>query len=222
MPLNNMSSEIMFMSILDSGRCDSLSSFGIHNIIFVHYEHSMPHRRHRRARCKCCSYGSKPEFSNDPVDSHLSGRCLAPDSVARPPGDLTPGVPDHMRQRRLGNPAVVAPRTPTSSVSEDNLATSPDTGYGLGDDAVPLRDPHGSGAHLAHRAEKEEDERPMDPRAASVNALPPLQIRVGSMKEHVHNVRHAAHRLAIDLEEIERRVDWFESLEGATAVGLCV
>ncbi|ETI35462.1 hypothetical protein F443_18199 [Phytophthora nicotianae P1569] len=97
-----------------------------------------------------------------------SGKRVAPaDSVVRPTGGSSPSDPDHKRQQRQGSPAAVAPRTPTSSVNEGNLATSQYTGYDPGVDAAPSGAPHGSGTPLARRAEHEDDEQPLDSRAAS-------------------------------------------------------
>ncbi|ETP20382.1 hypothetical protein F441_05880 [Phytophthora nicotianae CJ01A1] len=97
-----------------------------------------------------------------------SGKRVAPaDSVVRPTGGSSPSDPDHKRQQRQGSPAAVAPRTPTSSVNEGNLATSQCTGYDPGVDAAPSGAPHGSGTPLARRAEHEDDEQPLDSRAAS-------------------------------------------------------
>ncbi|ETO63955.1 hypothetical protein F444_18416 [Phytophthora nicotianae P1976] len=97
-----------------------------------------------------------------------SGKRVAPaDSVVRPTGGSSPSDPDHKRQQRQGSPAAVAPRTPTSSVNEGNLATSQCTGCAPGVDAAPSGAPHGSGTPLARRAEHDDDEQPLDSRAAS-------------------------------------------------------
>ncbi|KAG3094428.1 hypothetical protein PC121_g3048 [Phytophthora cactorum] len=131
------------------------------------------------------------------------------DAVARCGGALVTDVPGHKRQKRLGNPAGGEPRTPTSSVNEGNLVTSQDIGYNPNDDVVPQGVPRDSGAHHARRAEPAEDEPRLDPRAASHHDVIVLDQRVRSLSTFVHDASHA--RLAEDLEEMHRRVDWFEA-----------
>ncbi|OWZ17859.1 LOW QUALITY PROTEIN: hypothetical protein PHMEG_0008145 [Phytophthora megakarya] len=150
--------------------------------------------------------GQSLSSAHDLSSPHSSGP--AGDSVARPRGAPTSGAPDHKRLRREGSPAGVAPRTPTRCASEGSLATLSGTGYGPGDGVAPSGVQLDSGARSAHRAGPEEDERPLDPRAASVDALHSLQTCVGSVKEHLHHIGRATHRLVVVLEEIEHRVDW--------------
>ncbi|KAG1689214.1 hypothetical protein DVH05_002707 [Phytophthora capsici] len=144
---------------------------------------------------------------------HSSGgkRVAAGDSVARPAGGPSPGDVDHKRQRRQGNPAVMAPRTPMSSGNEGKLAILPDTGFDPGACAAPSGAPRDSGDPHAHRAEQEEAERPMDSRAASRDELLNLQTRVRSVNVYVADVNRSSHRLANGLEEVERRLDWLVS-----------
>ncbi|KAG3057952.1 hypothetical protein PC122_g20856 [Phytophthora cactorum] len=138
------------------------------------------------------------------------GKRSAPgDAVARRDGALATDVPGHKLQRRLGNPAGGGPQTPMSSVNEGNLATSQDIGYDPGDDAAPQGVPRDSGAHHARRAEPAEDDPRLDPRAASHHDVIVLDQRVRSLSTFVHDASHA--RLAEDLEEMHRRVDWFEA-----------
>ncbi|ETI29758.1 hypothetical protein F443_23126, partial [Phytophthora nicotianae P1569] len=110
-----------------------------------------------------------------------------------------------------GSPAAVAPRTPTSSVNEGNLATSQGTGYDPGVDAAPSGAPHGSGTPLARRAEHEKDDLPLDSRAASFVEFLSLRSHVRSVSAYVADVARSSHRLANDLEDVERRVGWLES-----------
>ncbi|ETO58873.1 hypothetical protein F444_22750 [Phytophthora nicotianae P1976] len=115
------------------------------------------------------------------------GKRVAPgDSVVRPSGGLSPGDPERKRQRRQGSPAAVAPRTPMSSVNEGNLATSQAT-------------------------EHEEDDLPLDSRAASFVEFLSLRSHVRSVSAYVADVDRSSHRLANDLEDVERRVGWLES-----------
>ncbi|KAG3060671.1 hypothetical protein PI124_g22878 [Phytophthora idaei] len=140
------------------------------------------------------------------------GKRSAPgDAVARRDGDLATGVPGHKRQRRLGNPAGGEPRTPMNFVNEGNLATPQDIGYDPGDDAAPQGVPCDSGTHHARRAEPAEDEPRLDPRAASHHDMIVLDQRVRSLSTFVHDANASHARLAEDLEEMHRRVDWFET-----------
>ncbi|KAG3049064.1 hypothetical protein PI125_g26641 [Phytophthora idaei] len=97
-----------------------------------------------------------------------------------------------------------------SSVNEGNPATSQDIGYDPGDDAAPQGVPRDSGAHYARRAEPAEDEPRLDPRAASHHDVIVLDQRVRSLSSFVHDSNASHARLAGDLEEMHRRVDWFE------------
>ncbi|KAG2976674.1 hypothetical protein PC120_g25652 [Phytophthora cactorum] len=125
------------------------------------------------------------------------GKRSAPgDAVARRDGALATDVPGHKRQRRLGNPAGGEPQTPMRSVNEGNLATSQDIG----------------GAHHVRRAEPAEDEPRLDPRAASHHDVIVLDHCVRSLSSFVHDANASQARLAEDLEEMHRRVDWFEAL----------
>ncbi|KAG2893001.1 hypothetical protein PC117_g23895 [Phytophthora cactorum] len=125
------------------------------------------------------------------------GKRSAPgDAVARRDGALATDVPGHKRQRRLGNPAGGEPQTPMRSVNEGNLATSQDIG----------------GAHHVRRAEPAEDEPRLDPRAASHHDVIVLDQRVRSLSSFVHDASASHARLEEDLEEMHRRVDWFEAL----------
>ncbi|KAG3114150.1 hypothetical protein PI124_g6712 [Phytophthora idaei] len=114
-----------------------------------------------------------------------------------------------MRQRRLGNLAGGEPQTPVSYVNDGNLATSQDIGYDPGDDAASEGVPRDSGAHHARRAEPAEDEPRLDPRAASHHDGIVLDQRVCSLNSVVHDANASHARLARDLEEMHRRVDWF-------------
>ncbi|KAG3101915.1 hypothetical protein PI125_g14298 [Phytophthora idaei] len=98
-----------------------------------------------------------------------------------------------------------------SFVNEGNLATSQDIGYDPGDDAAPQGVPRDSGAHHARRAEPAEDEPRLDPRAASHHDVIVLDQRVRSLSSFVHDANASHARLAEDLEEMHRRVDWFEA-----------
>ncbi|KAG3122213.1 hypothetical protein C6341_g27060 [Phytophthora cactorum] len=82
------------------------------------------------------------------------------------------------------------------SVNEGNLATSQDIG----------------GAHHVRRAEPAEDEPRLDPRAASHHDVIVLDQRVRSLSSFVHDASASHARLEEDLEEMHRRVDWFEAL----------
>ncbi|KAG2904630.1 hypothetical protein PC115_g14906 [Phytophthora cactorum] len=140
------------------------------------------------------------------------GKRSAPgDAVARRDGDLATDVPGHKRQRRLGNPAGGEPQTPMSFVNEGNLATSQDIGYDPGDNAAPQGVPRDSGAHHARREEPAEDEPRLDPRAASHHDVIVLDQRVRSLISFVHDANASHARLAEDLEEMYRRMDWFEA-----------
>ncbi|KAG2769559.1 hypothetical protein PC129_g1996 [Phytophthora cactorum] len=136
---------------------------------------------------------------------------MAGAAVARRGGALATDVPGHKRQRRLGNPAGGEPQTPMSSVNEGNLATSQDIGYDPGDDAAPQGVPRDSGAHHARRAEPMEDEPRLDPRAVSHHDVLVLDQHVRSLSSFVHDTNASHARLAEDLEEMHRRVDWFET-----------
>ncbi|ETP48308.1 hypothetical protein F442_05924, partial [Phytophthora nicotianae P10297] len=159
--------------------------------------------------------GQSPSPAIDLSSPHSSsGKRVAPgDSVARPSGDSSTSDPDHKRQRRQDSPAVVAPRTPTSSVNAGNLATSQDTGFDPGVDAAPSGAPHGCGTPLARRAEHEEDERPLDSLAASFVEFLSLRSHARSVSAYVAGVDRSSHRLANDLEDVERHVGWLESLQ---------
>ncbi|KAG3234881.1 hypothetical protein PI124_g20076 [Phytophthora idaei] len=98
-----------------------------------------------------------------------------------------------------------------SSVNEGNLATSQDIGYDPGGDAAPQGVPCGSGAHHARRAVPAEDEPRLDPRAASHRDVIVLDQRVRSLSSFVHDANASHARLADDLEEMHRRMDWFET-----------
>ncbi|KAG3051567.1 hypothetical protein PI124_g7056 [Phytophthora idaei] len=98
-----------------------------------------------------------------------------------------------------------------SSVNEGNLATSQDIGYDPGGDAAPQGVPCDSGAHHARRAVPAEDEPRMDPRAASHHDVIVLDQRVRSLSSFDHDANASHARLADDLEEMHRRVDWFET-----------
>ncbi|KAG3050811.1 hypothetical protein PI125_g26383 [Phytophthora idaei] len=98
-----------------------------------------------------------------------------------------------------------------SFVNEGNLATSQDIGYDPGDDDAPQGVPCDSGAHHARRAEPVEDEPRLDPRAASHHDVIALGQRVRSLISFVHDGNASHARLAEDLEEMHRRVDWFEA-----------
>ncbi|KAG3158905.1 hypothetical protein PC128_g21409 [Phytophthora cactorum] len=87
-----------------------------------------------------------------------------------------------------------------SYVNEGNLATSQDIGYDPGDDAAPQGVPHPA-----------EDEPRLDPRAASHHDGVVLDQRVRSLSSVVHDSNASLARLAGDLEEMHRRVDWFEA-----------
>ncbi|KAG3067050.1 hypothetical protein PI124_g21913 [Phytophthora idaei] len=102
------------------------------------------------------------------------------------------------------------PQTPMSSVNEGNLATSQDIEYDPGDDATPQGVPRDSGARHARRAEPAEDEPRLDPRAASHHDVIVLDQRVRSLSSFVHDANASHARLAEDLEDMHRRVDWFE------------
>ncbi|ETI44333.1 hypothetical protein F443_10965, partial [Phytophthora nicotianae P1569] len=112
--------------------------------------------------------GQSLSSAADLSSSHSSGKSSAPgDAVARHGGVPAPDVPDHKRPRRQGNLAGGEPQPPKSYVSENNPSTSQDIGYDPGDIVAPQGVPHGSGAPLAHRAEHEEGDLPLDSRAAS-------------------------------------------------------
>ncbi|KAG3005765.1 hypothetical protein PC121_g20403 [Phytophthora cactorum] len=70
---------------------------------------------------------------------------------------------------------------------------------------------HVSGDHHARRAEPAEDEPRLDPRAASHHDGVVLDQRVRSLSSVVHDSNASLARLAGDLEEMHRRVDWFEA-----------
>ncbi|KAG3092030.1 hypothetical protein PI124_g20034 [Phytophthora idaei] len=97
------------------------------------------------------------------------------------------------------------------SVNEGNLATSQDIGYDPGDDTAPQGVPPDSGAHHARRAEPAEDEPRLDPRVASHHDGLVLDQRVRSLSSFVHDANASHARLAEGLEEMHRRVDWFET-----------
>ncbi|KAG3174008.1 hypothetical protein PI126_g593 [Phytophthora idaei] len=97
------------------------------------------------------------------------------------------------------------------SVNENNLDTSQDIGYDPGDDAASQGVPRDSGAHHASRAEPAEGEPCLDPRAASHHDVIVLDQRVRSLSSFVHDTNASHTRLAEDLEEMHRRVDWFET-----------
>ncbi|ETL82140.1 hypothetical protein L917_17637, partial [Phytophthora nicotianae] len=71
--------------------------------------------------------------------------------------------------------------------------------------------PHGSGTPLARRAEQEEDDLPLDSRAASFVEFLCLRSHVRSVSAYVADVDRSSHRLANDLENVEHRVGWLES-----------
>ncbi|KAG4039893.1 hypothetical protein PC123_g24559 [Phytophthora cactorum] len=60
--------------------------------------------------------------------------------------------------------------------------------------------------------EPAEDEPRLDPRAASHHDVIVLDQRVRSLSSFVHDANASHARLAEDLEEMHRRVDWFEAL----------
>ncbi|KAG3077359.1 hypothetical protein PI124_g19865 [Phytophthora idaei] len=98
-----------------------------------------------------------------------------------------------------------------NSVNEGNLATSQDIGYDPRDDAAPQGVPRDGGAHHARRAKSAEDEPRLDPRAANHHDVIVLDQRVRSLSSFVHDTDASHARLAEDLEEMHRRVDWFET-----------
>ncbi|KAG2791036.1 hypothetical protein PC129_g18859 [Phytophthora cactorum] len=98
-----------------------------------------------------------------------------------------------------------------SYVNAGNLATSQDIGYDPGDDAAPQGVPRDSGAYHARRAEPAEDEPRLDPRAASHHDGIVLDQRVRSLSSVVHDSNASHARLAGNLEEIHRRMHWFET-----------
>ncbi|KAG2765250.1 hypothetical protein PC129_g18850 [Phytophthora cactorum] len=98
-----------------------------------------------------------------------------------------------------------------SFVNRGNHATSQDIGNDPGEDAAPQGVPRDSGAHHARRADPVEDEPRLDPRAASHHDVIVLDQRVRSLSSFVQDA-NASHALLVkDLEEMHRRVDWFET-----------
>ncbi|ETM97329.1 hypothetical protein PPTG_20394, partial [Phytophthora nicotianae INRA-310] len=57
----------------------------------------------------------------------------------------------------------------------------------------------------------EEDERPLDSRAARFVEFLSLRNHARSVSAYVADVDRSSHRLANDLEDVERRVGWLES-----------
>ncbi|KAG3233698.1 hypothetical protein PI124_g21233 [Phytophthora idaei] len=98
-----------------------------------------------------------------------------------------------------------------SSMNEGYFVTSQDIGYDPGDDAAPQGVPRDSGAHHTRRAEPTEDEPRLDPRAASHHDGIVVDQRVRSLSSFVHDANASHAHLAEDLEEMHRRVDWFEA-----------
>ncbi|ETM54322.1 hypothetical protein L914_02326, partial [Phytophthora nicotianae] len=132
--------------------------------------------------------GQSLSSAADLSSSHSSGKRSAPgDAVARHGGVPAPDVPDHKRSRHQGNLAGGEPQTPKSYVSEDNPSTSQDVGAGGG------------------------GESPLDPLVASTSDPRALKQRVGSLNQYVHDSNGSVGRLADDLEEMHRRVDWFDT-----------
>ncbi|KAG3076531.1 hypothetical protein PI125_g21488 [Phytophthora idaei] len=162
-------------------------------------------------RAGCSSHWSAPELTYRPVVTPHYWREAPGDAVASSGDALAADVPGHKRQRRQGSRHGGVPRTPTSSVNDGNLSTSPGIGYDPGDDAAPQGIPRDSGNRHAHQAKPEGVKHQLDTRAASHSALSPLEQHLRCVDAFVHDANVYVHHQAVDLDELQLRADWVES-----------